>query len=546
MPALIRSDADMIWLLTLTLPGRTLRLSTQPITIYDADTDDPVPFDGGLSEIDYAEQIDLLQVQPASQQVAVEGYMGISAAALRALSIDLREARATLAYVLAPYLPSGAQHTLTTEDVETVAEGILAQPVTSDPDRPDDWFSASVEATPWSTGAKLLDSRAVMTTSDFPELAEDARNVPMPLVIGQPGATGTTATYATPGYVIDFYGSLANKVLICGYDAVIDTPTGSSLSVEVYDGVTGGLTFPVEQAMTPSGLPYFYCDVSGSTSIARNNQTYAIYWTSASGVAAVSRGRGRAGVGEALLYLLARAGLAVDVAASAPALERIRGIGFNGYLNDAGIGAWDYVSSQVLPYLPLTIRQGPDGLIFGHLDHDAAPADCAAQIDVTAEGWARLAPLTQDEAKAPLSLTLTGGTNMVSGMAASVAQFDPAAVSGATDTRIPTSIGARVAASIQRLTATEPTRQAIYLPWCDDQRSLYQIGLSYLAFRASPPTTTTYSAPPTWAGLRPGDAVAVTDSAIGWADRVCWIVSKRWAEGRWLFGLWTVDRPAWG
>jgi hypothetical protein len=143
MPALIRSDADMIWLLTLTLPGRTLRLSTQPITIYDAATGDPVPFDGGLSEIDYAEQIDLLQVQPASQQVAVEGYMGISAASLRALSIDLREARATLAYVLAPYLPSGAQHTLTTEDVETVAEGILAQPVTSDPDRPDDWFAAS-------------------------------------------------------------------------------------------------------------------------------------------------------------------------------------------------------------------------------------------------------------------------------------------------------------------------------------------------------------------------------------------------------------------
>ena len=545
MPATIRADADLIWLLTLSLPGVTFRLSTQPITITDTLTGDPLAFDGGLSEIDYTEEIDLLRVEPAAQQVAIEGYLPIDTAALRAAGYDLREATATLGYVLAPYLPSGAQHSLTTGDVERVAVGILAQPVTGDIERPPSWFAASLEAVPWATGAKLLDSRAVITVADFPDAREDAINAIMPLVIGQPGATGATPTYATPGYVVDTFGALATHILIAAYDAVIDTPAGSSLSVEIFDGTAGSFSYIVEQAVTASGLTYFYVDISAGGAIAQTGAFFAVYWGGASGVAAVSRGRGRAGVGEALLYLLARAGMAVDVAASAPAFERLRGIGFNGYLNDGEIGAWDYVSSQVLPYLPLTVRQGPDGLIFGYLDHDIAPADCVAQIDVTAEGWARIAPLTQDEAKAPISLTITGGTNLVSGLASSVAQFDPQATAGAADTRIPINVGAAVAASVQRLTATEPTRQKIYLPWCDDQRSLYQIGLSWLAFRSSPPTTTTYSAPPLWAHLRPGDAVSITDSAVGWADHVCWIKSKRWERGRWVVGLWTVDRPAW-
>ena len=547
MPGPQRSDADIVWLLTIELTGLTFRLSTQPITIFDATTAAPIPYDGGLSQVDYAEQIDILRAEPASQQVAVEGYLDIPTATLRARGYDLREARATLGYVLAPYLPSGAQHSLTTADVITVAAGIMAQPVTDDPERPDGWFAASFEAVPWGSGAKLLDSRALITKTDFPDAHEDAINAVMPLVIGQPGATGTTQTYATPAYVIDQFGAHATKLLIAGYDARIFTSGGSPRNVEIHDGSAGSYSYDVEQGVTASGLFYFYVDlgVDLTDPIDRIDARYSVYWGEASGVSAVTRGRSRAGAGEALVYLLARAGMAVDVVASAPALDRLRAISFNGYLNDPDVSAWDYVSTQVLPYLPLTVRQGPDGLIFGYLDHDVGPAGCVAQIDAAAEGWVRLSAITQDEARPPLSLTITGGINAVSGLSSSVAQFDPQAVAGAADTRIPINIGARVAAGLNRLNVTEPIRQKINLPWCDDQRSLYAIGLMWMAFRASPPSTATYSAPPPWAHLAPGDAVAVTDPTRGWTDRVCWIKSRKWDAGRWLFDLWTIDRPAW-
>jgi hypothetical protein len=553
MPGPQRADADIIWLLTVELTGLTFRLSTQPITIYDATTAAPVPYDGGLSAVDYAEEIDILRAEPASQQVAVEGYLDIPTATLRARGYDLREARATLGYVIAPYLPSGAQHTLTTADVQVVAAGVLAQPVTDDPERPSGWFAASFEAVPWGSGAKLLDSRAIITKTDFPDAHEDAINVVMPLVIGQPGATGTTATYATPAYVIDQFGAFATKLLIAGYDARIfryGVPMVGTvaLDVEIHDGTAGGFTYDVEQGITASGLFYFYVDlgVDLTDPIDRIDARYSVYWGEASGVAAVTRGRTRAGAGEALVYLLARAGMAVDVVASAPALERLRAISFNGYLNDPDVSAWEYVSTQVLPYLPLTVRQGQDGLIFGYLDHDVGPAGCVARIDVAAEGWARLSAITQDEARPPLSLSITGGVNAVSGLASSIALFDPMAVAGATDTRVPINVGARVAAGLNRLNVIEPIRQKIYLPWCDDQRSLYAIGLMWMSFRASPSSTAEYSAPPAWAHLAPGDAVAVTDPTRGWADRVCWVKSRRWDAGRWLFTLWTIDRPAWG
>jgi hypothetical protein len=552
MPGPQRADADIVWLLTIELTGLTFRLSTQPITIFDATTAAPIPYDGGLSQVDYAEQIDILRAEPASQQVAVEGYLDIPTATLRARGYDLREARATLGYVLAPYLPSGAQHSLTTADVITVAAGIMAQPVTDDPERPDGWFAASFEAVPWGSGAKLLDSRALITKTDFPDAHEDAINAVMPLVIGQPGATGTTQTYATPAYVIDQFGAFATKLLIAGYDARIfryGVPMVGTvaLNVEIHDGSAGSYSYDVEQGITASGLFYFFVDlgVDLTDPIDRIDARYSVYWDEASGVSAVTRGRSRAGAGEALVYLLARAGMAVDVVASAPALDRLRAISFNGYLNDPDVSAWDYVSTQVLPYLPLTVRQGPDGLIFGYLDHDVGPAGCVARIDAAAEGWVRLSAITQDEARPPLSLTITGGINAVSGLSSSVAQFDPQAVAGAADTRVPINIGARVAAGLNRLNVTEPIRQKINLPWCDDQRSLYAIGLMWMAFRASPPSTATYSAPPPWAHLAPGDAVAVTDPTRGWADRVCWVKSRKWDAGRWLFDLWTIDRPAW-
>ena len=212
-----RADADLVWLLTITRPGVTYRLSTRPLAITEANGA-VTEYSGSLSDVDFAEEIDLLSVAPASQTVAVEGYIDPAPVDLATHGVDLREAVARLSYALVePHRGYGLQ-TVAPTDRTDVAAGRLAQPAWADPVRPPGWFSASVEATPWSSRVPLLSPGAVIPEADFPDARDDAYGFPFPLIIGQPGSTAISL-FSTPAYVIDTTaGGLAQLLLIAGYD----------------------------------------------------------------------------------------------------------------------------------------------------------------------------------------------------------------------------------------------------------------------------------------------------------------------------------------
>lgn len=530
---MIREDHDLVWLLTLSLPGAELRASSRPITLADA-TGAPIEYPGGLSEVEYAEQVDLLSVAPASQTVAIECYLSPTPATLAAHGIDLREGVATLAYVLAP--PATREPaTIAAASAVTVATGRPSTPAWGDPLKPAEWCAFSLDATPYTSEAPLLDARSVMSPGIFPNMNENAVGMAFPMIIGQPG-NGPVVVFSTPAYVLSQLGPDAYALLIAGYDAKV----GANVVISDGDASEG---FPVEAFVAPNGQPYFRVDVSSAATIDRRAGAYFARWTASSGIAAASRGAARANVASALLYLLNRAGARVDVAASKPALDRLRSLDFNVYLNDLEVTAWEYASDQIIPYLPVVIRQGASGLILKHVDHDI-PAHLAEPIG-TADGLVRLDPVIYEDPKEPLYLTLTGGQNLITGGASVVVNFDPTAPTGAGPsyalTR--TGIATRVAQTLAGAQVT-PRTQQIYLPWADTQSTLFALGLHYLALRGSRALSVTYSAPPRFAHIEPGDPVAVTDPALGWADRVLWVRSKSWRSGRWIWSLWGIDRPA--
>ena len=84
-----RADADLVWLLTIKLPGYTFRLSTRPIAVTEANGT-VTEYSGSLSDVDFAEEIDLLSVSPASQTVSVEGHIDPTQAELARHGFDLR------------------------------------------------------------------------------------------------------------------------------------------------------------------------------------------------------------------------------------------------------------------------------------------------------------------------------------------------------------------------------------------------------------------------------------------------------------------------
>jgi hypothetical protein len=531
----MRADADLVWLLDVILPGLTLRLSTRPLVLTDGAA--VVEYAGGLSDVDYAEQIDLLSVQPASQTVAVEGYTDPAPADLAALGIDLREASATLRYLLVDPARTAAPPAQDLSAAVTVAVGRLAQPAWGDPLKPRAWFSASVEATPWFASVPLLSPNAVIRAADFTTARAAEVGKPYPLVIGQPGRA-SVGLFSTPAYPIQTSAGsgLIEHLLIAGYDA-----TAPGDNVTVSDGDASEV-HAVEYGVTATGEPYYFVDITGSAVLnnAADHEPYSIAWSTASG-AAVQPGSAAPSVGVVLRYLLTRAGVPFDVAGSAAAIAALKPIRFDAYLNDPEAGAWEYLSDRVLRFLPLTLRMGPAGLEIGHLDADIQPEHAAARVSAD-DGWTRLEAVVYDDAPAPVRLTIRGGTNVNTNGFAKIITLDSTATASTADyTRA--GIGARVNAPT---TAGQPPRaEAIDVPWCQDEASLFTLGLSYLSLRSARPFSTAYSAPLTWAHLRPGDAVALTDAAAGWADKVAWVRSKRWAAGRWIFDVWGVDRPAW-
>jgi hypothetical protein len=528
-----RADAEMVWLLDLDLPGVTFRLSTQPIVLDDDGA--PVEYAGGLSDVDFAEEIDLLTVRPASQTVALEAHITPTPVYLAARGIDLREAEAVLSYVLVTPPRIGAPLTGTYGARVFVARGRLAQPAWGDPQRPASWFAASLEATPWTSRVPLLSPQAVITAGDFPTVREDAAGYPFPLVIGQPGAS-LIGLFSTPAYPVATLGGPVSLLLVAG-DSV--TTTGDDVTIS--DG-SASEAFPLKTSITDSGQAYHYVDITAAATISDTADVFAVAWSEASGAGGASRPGRPSTAGEAIRYLLARAGLPFDTGRSAPAIDALRGYRFDLYLNDPEVTAWEYLSTQVLPYLPVTLRAGPDGLILGYLDPNATAAQSAADGSPEA-GWVRLDAVVYDDGPAPVRLTIQGGQNVLTGGSARTVILDSQADTvGSTAGTIGRRAGFTSRTREVPAETQAPEDQTLTLPWAQEERTLYALGLSWLALRAGRPYTVTYSAPLSVSHLSPGDAVAVTDPALGWTDRVLWVRSKRWQGGRWLLGLWSVER----
>lgn len=529
-----RADADLVWLLTITLPGVVYRLSTRPVVVTEADGS-ATEYAGGLSTVDFAEEVDLLSASPASQTVAVEGHLDPTPADLATHGADLREAVARLSYALVePPRGFGAQSVSYVDRLD-VAEGRLAQPAWGDPARPASWFAASVESTPWTSRVPLLSPSATITSEDFPSAREDAVGFPYPLVVGQPGSA-LTGLFSTPAYVIDTTaGGLSQLLLIAGYDV---SAAGSNVTIS--DG-SAQEAHAVVAAVTTSGQIYYYVDIDGSAVLDNGaGVTYTVAWSTASGVGGASRPGKPATAGEAIRYLLNRAGLPFDVGGSAAAIDYLRGVLVDFYLNDPEVSAWEYLSTQVLPRLPVTLRYTASGLRIDALDPDVSPALCTSVS--LSDGWARLGAAVYDDAPAPKRVVVKGGTNANTGGPARIVivDGDPSAIAaGAVGSRANVDVRTRTQEGVQPL-----DEEAIDVPWCQDVSSLYTLALWRAGFRSSRPVTVIYSAPVFFGHLEPGAPVAVTDAGVGFVDRVLWVRSKRWQAGRWLFTLWGVERAA--
>ena len=408
------------WLLDLTWAGQAIRLSNAEIDVVNA-AGDSLHYHGTLDSVDVDDGIEWLSdasSSPATAQIAA--VFPVDVPELVARGHDLASATGTLARWV-----EGTGY----ESRRVIISGQITDPEYGSEDEP---VAFSLELLPWDGTSTLPPpgyavEGANFTTNAMASLPASGVGLAYPLVIGHPGQvstalrasgiiTGSQAVYADQRRTLrgsHFSGLIV--VLSYGHSTVdsvyLKTTTDTTFKryqvVNTYDDKGHAISI-ASWWYTKSGGGDLYYDGSvtytwnppsatvvgtiGSNSAPTSIQpssgtdpvgTYVAWLddgnASGGGIAGRS-GSAMRSAGEVLETLIRWSGRPVDRgrwAAAEPLLERFR----LDFVIDAEVDAWEFIRSQLLPILPVSIVSGPDGIAPIVWRYDATSADAVAHLD---------------------------------------------------------------------------------------------------------------------------------------------------------------------
>lgn len=552
---------EPVWLLTMSFAGRRFRLATQPVSVPSATGD--LPYDGTLDSIDYSETIERLATTPSDQSAGIACDLGVDVATLRRAGHAIEGRIAELALI---WVRDGIAIT-SWEDRMVVLSGALRGVRYGDPMRAQGWIEGEVETSvDLAAGGRLVDVAAftddlifrpdrtyttaperklrdvdgaigpagtepikivTLDTSTWPDAA-DLEGKVYPIVIGAPGGRYRKAN-VTPAYPIEITGANADTLLIAGHRVLATEVFITSASYAGYRTVT--------HTKDGHGRTVAIVNVSGLAAAATDE--YFVGWHMNGGDPSFGMASPwdpdlpLNGVVDTILWTMYRSGIQIDWGAWHPFRVAFADVLVDTYVNDTTLGAWDWVSDQLLPLLPLGVAWGPDGVY----PMSWLPGLVAAEaIDTLTEGPACrrvsgvIPETTADEIENTISLAYNYDRNDVS-VDSVVVSDEPA--SDATGIESVLSIADdQTIASI----ATYGVRSAeISAEVVCDRATATKIATWYAhAHGEIVESFDVEASPDVGAVLRLGARYRWVEEAAGMAaGQLVQLLSRRWEDGRW-------------
>lgn len=510
-PALTSLSARYRWLITLTIGGRVVRLSTDgPVTITGNDGT-AYEFAGGLGAANYARSLDLWASSPAPRSMSFEALLDFDIAQQVARGVALFAAEAELAQWYEGQ---------TWERRRVVLRGLVSEPaygVQGDP------FSFAIREDPGADLALVPPSSWAVDLNTWAEAGTTGPDPGIvgavyPLVIGAPGravGVGTTSASlsdvvpATPALLVrrDTAGTATanHDILICGGKA-------PATRVTIYNATDPGKTFSTTTLIKGAdvlGQPVTYVnpDTSGN-SPDEGDQLYTIWDPTAGGGTQNPFGTGALrGAGDVIRWALASSTVRYDHSRLSE-LSILNSLNIDTFIN-APSSPWAWVLSEVIPLLPVTVGTGPDGLFVAPWLATAATADQAVEHleegrNCTREGSAVYTSPDQ----VYNDLTLRYAPNIEAGSFA-LRQTLNGEHWTATDSSVSPGFWCRRSRAIFGTRPLSLESSAIYDP------ATAGAVLTHLARRYSHPRREiVYTLPRSLDWLRPGDVVTLTDAGL--------------------------------
>ena len=503
------------WLLTLDIAGRIVRLSTDgPVTVTGTDGTD-YPYTGGLAPAAFERLLELFNDSPSSRSASFEVLLDFDLAQLVARGLPLFAATGELAQWYEDQ-PFERRRVVLRGDLDEPAYGALGESV-----------SFTVTEDPGLDRAVLpLSTWIVDEETTFPEsgnLGPDPGIVGAvyPLIIGGPGqalSTGTTSSILSeevPGSpALLVRRDSAAGVTLTDYRILVAGGRVESSDVKIVNLTTTSKTFSTSTLATATdglGQRYTYVNPIGTSSIpAEGDELYAI-WDPADGGGLRSPFDtvGLRGAGDVIRWALQSSTLRIDHSRLAE-LSVLNAFKLDSFINTP-ISPWEWLSSNVLPLLPVTVATGPDGLYVVPWSAEALQDSQALEVLEDGRNCTRIGDV--------IYTSSTGVANEIT------LRFAPDAATG--------TLAQRRTLSGATYDSTDPNTLPNF--WCRRSRGVYrgqprklEISSSVLfdvatveALLASlarrytfPRREILYRCPRDLDWLRPGDAVRLTDADL--------------------------------
>lgn len=553
-----------VFLLEITWEGFTYRFSTFPVELSKSDGTS-VGFDGGLADPNLEERLESVAADMESDGIQIEVVFPVDLVErliVQGRSLETATAELSMA------LERGGQILTSYEDRIRLFSGNVAQPIIGDPSKPTGAAAFTLERNPLSDPVPMIPASQRITNRLFPDIGTLTNSLgkAWPIVIGKPGynvaqpsalsaGIGTVHGYATPAYIIyrdagTGAGAREYRLLIAGHKVA-----ASSVVVRDYQGNTATLTVQTLYAQSYSGLPsdveiYSYVSFSYAvdglihphlgTDYATDNPEYWVQWT-AGGMENPFGSGHLTKAGDVMRWALSLCRVDVDHQAWQSYANLLNDFGeFSGYINDPELDAYTWAMDNILPFLPIEIVNGPDGLrpVYPFVFGAWQPGRVKAEITVDT-GFYIVGPIS----------TESEPDEIVNRVELNYAHVAP-------DEHLSTYTlsGAGTAETLDYFNATDEIAQLsrsrygdryqqVELQYVYDLSTAAHIARWLVRRSALTHRSLAFVADTSWGWLQIGDVVAITSESYYFSNHKFQIIGKSWADGSWNFTMLIEENP---
>tara|TARA_Y100001937_G_scaffold90552_1_gene122521 strand:+ start:18598 stop:20235 length:1638 start_codon:yes stop_codon:yes gene_type:complete len=424
--------------------------------------------------------------------------------------------------------------------------GVISQPVIGDPLEPSGFAAFSIEQRPFDFSETFLNPEHVITKTTFSQHdTETAGGKPYPFIFGTPGQPrssdgATVDVFCTPAYM--------SRKAAGNYHMLIAGHPVEATQVKIQDEAGNTATLAVVEAVDARGQPYSYIDVTTSAIVypgktllsAGENASVSEWWCSwvSGGGFKNPFGDGvLTGGGDVCQYALLLTRQTVDFGAWANVSNVINAYQFSGYINDPEVTAWDWVSSNILPFLPVEVVSGPKGIrpILASV-YASSYLQPVANITADREFYIVDAIKTQTDISDIINRVslrfAKGGFDQDFVEIARVGDFEENNQEQRSD------IYAQV--SKNKFGELSATLESEYVY---DRDTAFLICHTMVRSKSAPLVTLDYQSDIHFGYLMLGDLITLTDNNLYLDNTFCTVVSKQWTGVFWRYILAIQDTP---